>query len=61
MKRLYLKIIEPLDNKAKERNEDFQKSYTQMINKFTREFTIEYCNNDGAIDWIKLVKYNSSI
>jgi hypothetical protein len=58
---LYTDIIEPLGNKAKERNDDFQTSYAQMINKFTREFTIEFCKEDGAIDWNKLVKFNSAI
>ena len=56
---LYLEIIEPLGHKAKERNEEFQKSYTQMINKFTKEFSNTYCNDNGEIDWKKLVKFNS--
>lgn len=56
---LYLEIIEPLGYKAHERNADFQKSYNQMINKFTREFSNEFCNVNGEIDWQKLVKFNS--
>ena len=56
---LYIDIIEPLGNKAREQNEEFQKSYAQMINKFTREFSNTYCNDDGKIDWAKLVKFNS--
>lgn len=56
---LYLEIIEPLGHKAHERNDEFQKSYNQMINKFTREFTNEFCNVDGEINWQKLVKFNS--
>jgi len=35
---LYLKIIEPLGHQAKERNDDFIQSYSQMINLFTKEF-----------------------
>src|SRR5258706_9287504 len=35
---LYTEIIEPLGHKAKEKNDDFMKSYSQMINKFTKEF-----------------------
>jgi hypothetical protein len=56
---LYLEIIEPLGYKAHERNDEFQKSYNQMINKFTREFANEFCSVDGEIDWRKLVKFNS--
>ena len=57
---LYTELIEPLGHKAKERNDDFMKSYSQMINKFTKEFTTDFCDNDGAIDWDKLVKLNSA-
>ena len=58
---LYTEIIEPLGHKAKEKNDDFMKSYSQMINKFTREFTNEYCLKSGEIDWIKLVRFNSAV
>jgi len=56
---LYIDIIEPIGNKAREQNEEFQKSYTKMINKFTKEFSNTYCNDRGEIDWEKLVKFNS--
>lgn len=58
-KNLYINIIEPLGYKAKEKNDEFINSYSQMINKFTKEFTIEFCKESGEIDWEKLVKYNS--
>jgi hypothetical protein len=58
---LYIDIIEPLEHKARERNEEFQKSYSQMINKFTKEFSNIYCNNKGEIDWEKLVQFNSGM
>lgn len=56
---LYLDLIEPLGHKAKEKNEEFLNSYAKMINKFTREFTIDFCKESGEIDWIKLLKFNS--
>jgi len=56
---LYLEIIEPLSHKARERNDEFQKSYTQMINKITKQFANEFCNDNGEIDWEKLVRFNS--
>jgi hypothetical protein len=58
---LYTEIIEPLGHKAKEKNDDFIKSYSQMINKFTKEFTNDFCKDDGEIDWEKLVQFNSAI
>jgi hypothetical protein len=56
---LYLDLIEPLGNKAKERNDEFMKSYAQLINKFTKEFTSDFCKASGEINWDKLVKFNS--
>lgn len=56
---LYTDLIEPLATKAKERNEDFEKSYAMVINKFTKKFLATFCFEDGSIDWEKLVKFNS--
>jgi hypothetical protein len=57
---LYTKIIEPLGHYAKERNDDFIQSYSQMINKFTKEFADTFCLSNGSIDWNKLVRFNSA-
>jgi hypothetical protein len=56
---LYTEIIEPLGHKAKERNEAFAEEYAKVINRFTREFAMEYCHQDGSILWEKLVRFNS--
>jgi hypothetical protein len=58
-KNLYVDLIEPLGHKAKERNEEFLESYSRMINKFTLEFTREFCDDNGAIQWEKLLSFNS--
>ncbi|MCL1927590.1 MAG: hypothetical protein FWG07_02210 [Treponema sp.] len=58
-KNIYLDIVEPLGYKAKERNDEYFEQYVQMINKFTKEFVNLFCNNNGKIDWDKLVKFNS--
>lgn len=58
-KDLYTEIIEPLGRKAKERNDEFQVEYARVINKFTLEFSREYCGKDGSILWAKLVHANS--
>ena len=57
---LYTELIEPLGHKAKERNDDFTKSYSQMINKFIKEFTIDFCDENGAINWTKIIILNSA-
>jgi len=57
---LYKDIIEPIGHKAKEKNEFFIESYSNMINKFTKEFSNDFCNNNGQINWEKLVEFNSA-
>lgn len=57
---LFTEIIEPLGHDARARNEEFIQSYSQMINKFTKEFSVMFCKDNGEIDWHKLVRFNSA-
>lgn len=57
--RLYIDIIEPLGYQAKQRNEEFRIAYSNMLNKITLEFSQEFCMKTGAINWDKIVEYNS--
>ena len=57
---LFTEIIEPLGHKAKEKNDVFIESYSQMVNKFTKEFANVFCKDNGEIDWDKLVRFNSA-
>jgi hypothetical protein len=36
-------------------------AYSQMINKFTKQFIDEFCKKDGSIDWNKIVIMNSAV
>jgi hypothetical protein len=58
---MYLEIIEPLSEKAKEKNEDFLRQYTCKLNLFVKEFLKEYSLPDGSVDWATLVKMNSGV
>ncbi|MDD3803112.1 MAG: PmeII family type II restriction endonuclease [bacterium] len=58
-KNLYLDIIKPLGYKAKEKNESFEKEYSKIINRFTLEFSKDFCKNN-EINWEKIVEMNSS-
>ncbi|MCW5877011.1 MAG: cytosolic protein [Anaerolineales bacterium] len=55
----YMKIIEPLGHRAKEKNEAFIETYSQILNNFTGQFLTAFCHN-GIIDWEKIVEFNSS-
>ncbi len=54
----YIKIIEPIGHKAKQKNEEFIEAYSKLINKFTFEFSSHFCV-DGKINWNKLLEFNS--
>jgi len=56
---LYVNLIKPLGHKAKERNDEFVEEYSQLVNRFTLEFSQRFCI-DGKIDWQALVRFNSS-
>ncbi len=58
-KNLYKDIIEPIGYKSKENTEAFLKNKDIITNKFAVQLAKEFCNEDGLIDWDKLVEYNS--
>jgi hypothetical protein len=56
---LYTDLIEPLGYRAKEENDIFLESYARTINRFTKEFANDFCDDTGQIDWKSLVEFNS--
>ncbi len=56
---LYTDLIEPLGFEAKKRNEEYSELYVNMINRFSMEFNRYFCQENGAINWVKLIEYNS--
>ncbi|WP_343704064.1 PmeII family type II restriction endonuclease [Chitinophaga sp.] len=59
-KDLYVNLIEPLGKDADEMDLLFRTSYDNLVNRLDREFLIDFCKENGAIDWEKLVRFNSS-
>jgi len=55
----YLKLIRYMEALPEKYIEDFDAAYQKAANKLVREFTTEFCLEDGAIDWEKLVAFNS--
>lgn len=56
---LYTDIIEPLGTDAATKNADYMKKYGQKITIFTSEFSKDYCDEQGNINWDKIVQMNS--
>lgn len=56
---LYTDIIKPLGHRAKECNEEFQAKRDALANRLTMEFMKEFCDENGYINWIRLIQLNS--
>ena len=37
----------------------YKESYNKAASRLVREFANSFCKDDGAIDWEKLVEFNS--
>lgn len=55
----YIKLIRYMDKLPEKYIEDFDVSYQKASNRLVREFTQEFCTEDGGINWEKLVEFNS--
>lgn len=55
----YIKLIRLMDRLPEKYVEDFDEAYQKAANRLVKEFTNEFCYDDGGIDWEKLVKFNS--
>lgn len=55
----YIKLIRLMDRLPEKYVEDFDEAYQKAANRLVKEFTIEFCHDDGGIDWEKLVRFNS--
>ncbi|MGH9843691.1 MAG: PmeII family type II restriction endonuclease [Blastocatellia bacterium] len=55
----YRDLIEPVGYNARKHNENFLEEKANAHNRLTREFSIDFCDTNGAIDWTNLVQFNS--
>jgi len=55
----YIKLIRFMGTLPEKYVEEFEKSYQKAANRLDKEFTTEFCLEDGSIDWEKLVEFNS--
>ena len=57
---LFTDLIIPLGHEAETKNEEFKIHYSNLANRLSREFLQDYCNEDGSINWNKLIIFNSA-
>ncbi len=58
-KDFYTRIISFMDTLPEQYIDKYKESYDKAFNRLVRDFSIEFCNADGTINWEKLVDYNS--
>jgi hypothetical protein len=56
---LYIDLVEPLGKEAELHNKNFALEKDKTYNRLVRELTSEYCDQSGAINWAKLVRFVS--
>ena len=55
----YIHIIGYMGTLPEQYVEEYKASYNKAANRLVREFSINFCNEDGSINWEKLVEFNS--
>lgn len=55
----YLRIVRLMGEKPLEHRPIFQQSFDQAKNRFAKEFLVDFSNESGAINWDKLLEFNS--
>jgi hypothetical protein len=55
----YIKLIHYMEDLPETYIGQFNDAYLKASNRLLKEFTNEYCQDDGSIDWDKLVRTNS--
>lgn len=58
-KDFYTKIISYMGTMPEQYIDDYKRSYSMAKNRLVRDFSNEFCNSDGTINWEKLVDFNS--
>lgn len=58
----YLKLIRFMEQRLIEKHkQEYRTAWQMAVNRYVREFTNDFCDKDGAIDWEKLLKFNSGL
>lgn len=56
----YQKLIAMMESDIiRKHREEYRIEYQKAVNRYVREFTVDFCKPDGAIDWEKLLRFNS--
>lgn len=57
----YLKLMRLMKDVPRRNRPKYRLEWDQAVNRFTRTFTIDFCDSNGAINWEKLVAFYCGI
>ena len=57
---IYTQIIQPLGEKARERNEAFRCQCEHVVDEFVEDFRARFCDQANSIKWEQLVEFTSA-
>ncbi|MEZ0361294.1 MAG: PmeII family type II restriction endonuclease [Hydrogenobacter sp.] len=57
---LYVDIVEPIGRQAREKSEKYLEEYKNLLNRITGEFIRLFCEENGSVNWEKVLKYTST-
>ncbi len=56
----YLKLVRFMETDViSGHRQEYERAWNNALNKYVREFTIDFCDESGAVLWEKLVQFNS--
>ncbi|MFN4033439.1 MAG: PmeII family type II restriction endonuclease [Fimbriimonadales bacterium] len=55
----YLKLIRLMCDYPEQQRKIYQEEWAKAVNRFTRDLLSEFANEDGSLDWEKIVRFNS--
>ncbi len=56
----YLKLVRLMEEDIIRRHrQEYEAAWQKAVNRYVREFTVEFCDDEGAIDWEALLRINS--
>ena len=56
----YLKLVRLMRDEPTKHRQEYQPKWDAAVNRFTAEFIRDFCQEDGSIDWEKLVQLVSA-
>jgi len=55
----YLRLVTMMADHPIAHRAIYEEEFNKAVNRFVRDFTLDFCNSDGSIKWEELVRFNS--